>query len=285
MTARLPESRAARLRALRGPVLLWHAYESCAFALLALPVLDATVASGISQFPEPARRLFGDGGLWLLELLQQQKSSLLASLVPGVWLFFLACCLALLPEWWLLRAVVRQQTGALVPALPALVRLSVLALAFWLLRAPVWFLLSLFAAPPSGFSAFPDERIGDLALLAGLGVWLLLQLGLSLLRDLGALGVVSGQRSLPDALRQARQLLLPQALKLTARYGAYRALSLGTWLAGELLLLTLPGAATAHAGIGLLVHQLALLCRIALHAAWLSFLGALLGGPPKSSTK
>jgi len=254
-----------------GPVLLWHVYESCIFALLALPVLDATAASGIAHFPDPARRLFGAGGLWLLELLEQQKSGLLASLGPLLWLFAAACWLGLVPEWWLLRAVVRQRNGALAPAAPTLLRLSLLALGFWLLRAPTWLFLSALASPP-------DERVRDLALLAGLGVWLIVQLGLSLLRDLAALLLVSGSRSLRGALRHTRDQLPPQALGLTARYLGFRALGFGTWLGGELVLFALPGAGTAYAGAGLAVHQLALLGRLALHAAWLSYLQSALEG-------
>jgi hypothetical protein len=277
MTAPHAERRPALWRSLSGPVLIWHVYESCAFALLALPVLDATLASGIAHFPEPARRLFSAGGLWLLELLEQQKSSLLASLGPMLWLLAAACCLGLVPEWWLLRALVRQRSGALAPAAPVLVRFSLLALGFWLLRAPTWLFLSALTSPPSALASPPDERVRDLLLLAGLAVWLILQLGLSLLRDLVALFIVSGSRSPQAALRHAREQLLPQALGLMVRYGAFRALGFGTWLGAEVVLLALPGAGTAHAGVSFAVHQLALLARIALHATWLSSLQASLG--------
>src|SRR6185436_7176173 len=118
----------------------------------------------------------------------------------------------------------------------------------------------------------PDERFADLLLLGGLAVTLLVQLGLSLLRDLAALGVVSGQRTALGAWRQWKQRLLARGTSLTARYAALRALSFGTWLGGELLLFALPSAVTAYAGVALAVHQLALLARSVLHALWLGWL-------------
>lgn len=257
---------------LRGPILLCHVYSSCAFALVALPVLEATRASGLSHFPEPAQKLFSEGALWLLELIHQQQASLIASLGPGLWLFAVACCLGLVPEWWLLRAVVRQQTGAVKSAGPVLARLGGLGLCIGLLRLLVWLALAGLASPGPWLTRWVDERSADLLLLGGLAVTLLVQLGLSLLRDVAALAVVSGQRSALGALRLHGQRLLGRGARVSTRYGVVRALGFATWLGGELLLFALPSAATAWAGVGFAVHQLALLARVLLHAAWLGWL-------------
>jgi len=263
---------AFELRGLRGALLLYHLYQSCAFALVVLPVLGATRASGIAQFPEPARLLYSEGSLWLLELVQQQRSSLLLELGPSVWVFGCVCCLSIVPQWALLRAIRRQHSRTAAPGLPVLARLSALELIFWLLRIPAWFTLAALASLAPWLAALSDERSADLLLLGALAVVLLVQLGLSLLRDVAALGVVSGQPSAlgisGPALRRARE----HRASLAARYAALRALSLGSWLCGELLLFTLPSAISAHAGVGFAVHQLALLARIVLHAAWLAWL-------------
>jgi hypothetical protein len=68
MTLALSAARAQRLRTLLGPVLRWQLFDLCAYGLLAVPVLTATSDSGIGRFPDPARLLINDGGLWLLEL-------------------------------------------------------------------------------------------------------------------------------------------------------------------------------------------------------------------------
>ena len=257
----------SQLRGLLWPLLFCYLYQACTSALVALPVLEATRASGIAQFPEPGRLLQSDGSLWLLELMAQQRAGLLFALGPSVRFFCLICCLAIVPEWRLLRAVVRQHTGLVAASAPVLAQLSGLELACWLLRLPGWLAATLLAS-----LALSSERSTSLFLLGVLGVTLLLQLGISLLADAAALSVVSGQRSALRSLQQAWRGLRAQRASLTARYAALRALSFGTWLGAELLLIALPGAATAHAGVGFAVHQLALLARLVVHAAWLSWL-------------
>ena len=84
MTVSLRQARAQRVQTLLAPVLLWQLFEVCAYGLLALPVLTATTDSGIGHFPDPARLLFSDGGLWLLELIHQQRAQLLASFAEDI---------------------------------------------------------------------------------------------------------------------------------------------------------------------------------------------------------
>jgi hypothetical protein len=284
-----PEAKRARLRALLAPVLLWQLFELCAYGLLASPVLTALSRSGIGRFPDAAQRLFSDGGLWLLELIYQQRSDLLASVRSGGFLIACILCAELVPQWWLLRSLALQRTGAAQPARPVLAQLGVLMLALWFLRGA-----TLALCLPLGFlgpvsSGLRGERLLDATLLFALGLWLLLQLALSVLHDLLALRIVAGSRSWSGALRWALRALSARGLRLTLRYGVYRALALGTVLGGELLLIALPGAGLTHASAGFLVHQGALFARLMLYGLWLSELAQSPGGleptpsRPKSS--
>jgi len=124
-----------------------------------------------------------------------------------------------------------------------------------------------------GFTVRFDARVLDLALLCAFGLWLLLQLVLSVLRDLAAVRSVFAPGSLRTLLRRTLEALSARGGRLTLRYGAYRALALATVLGGELLLLALPGAGLATAWTGLVVHQGALFARLMLRGLWLAELG------------
>jgi hypothetical protein len=274
MTAWLRQARAQRFQTLLAPVLRWQLFEVCAYGLLALPVLTATTDSGIGHFPDPARLLFSDGGLWLLELLHQQRSQLLASFAGRGWLLSLVICAELVPEWRLLRTLALRRCGEAQPARPVLVRLGVLTLLLWMLRGMSLLPLLLLGLLQPGFTVRFDARVLDLALLCAFGLWLLLQLVLSVLRDLAAVRSVFAPGSLRTLLRRTLEALSARGGRLTLRYGAYRALALATVLGGELLLLALPGAGLATAWTGLVVHQGALFARLMLRGLWLAELGA-----------
>lgn len=269
MTVSLPEARAQRFQTLLAPVLRWQLFEVCAYGLLTLPVLTATTDSGIGRFPDPAHLLIGDGGLWLLELLHQQRSQLLASFAARGWLLSLVICAELVPEWRLLRTLALRRIGVARPARLVLARLGVLTLALWLLRGVSLLPLLLLGLLQPGFTVRLDARVLDLAVLCGLGLWLLLQLVLSVLRDLLAVRSVFAPGSLRMPLRVALQALSAQGCRLTLRYGAYRGLALGTVIGGELLLLALPGAALTWVGVSFAVHQIALFARLMLRGLWL----------------
>lgn len=269
MTAR-HEPKRARVRALLAPVLLWQLFELCAYGLLASPVLTALASSGIGRFPDAAQRLFSDGGLWLLELIHQQRSTLLAGVRSGSFLIAGIACAELVPQWWLLRSLGLRRSGVAQPAGPMLARLGALTLALWFLRGATLVLVLLLGVLVSRLSAPRDERLLDQALLFALALWLLLQLVLSVLRDLLAVRIVVGSQSRRGPLRPALRALATESLRWTLRGGVYRGLALATVLGGELLLLALPGAGLAHAGTGFVVHQAALFARLMLHGLWLS---------------
>jgi hypothetical protein len=179
-------------------------------------------------------------------------------------------CAELVPEWRLLRGLALQRGGVAQPARLVLPRLGMLSLALWLLRGMSLLPLLLVGFLPPSFSVRLDARLLDLAILCGLGLWLVLQLLLSVLRDLLAVRSVFAPGSLRGMLRWALAALSAQGRRLTLRCAAYRALALATALGGELLLLALPGAGLATAGAGLAVHQGALFARLLLRGLWLS---------------
>jgi hypothetical protein len=280
-SARLPRG-LGRARPVLGAVLLAHAYAVGSSWLIALPVLNATAASGISQFPEPARQLFQDGGLWLLELAREQQASLRASLLPGAWLLGLLAFGSIVPEWWLLTVLARQRAGAAPSSARAsLRRLCALGLAAWLLRALCWALgLGLGVPLHARLERWPDERAADLCLLGLLGLLVLLQLGLSLGRDALAASIVSAQLSLRAGLAHAARAARRHAGKGAALYAAVRLASLGLLIGGELLAVALDGTNGIDPGAGFAAHQLSLLLRTSLHAAWLYWLVQRLAQPP-----
>lgn len=252
-------------------VLLRFGYDASACLLLALPLWHATVASAIGAFPSAAGLLHLDGGVWLLELLRTQQASLRASVVPGGLLLLLSS-LALLPEWWLLRVLTRMAGAPCAELTQALPRLGVLALGTWALRALGWAAgISLALGVRSLLQRQPDERAADLAACAALAFTLLLQLGVSLLRDLAALRLVrrGHQRLLAELVRAARQLRA-RAAPLSAVYGSYRALSLAVLLGAHCLSVVL--AQRSHDALSLLVVLLGLGLRVALEGLWLRWL-------------
>lgn len=253
--------------------LLRFGCDACACLLLALPLWHATVASGIAAFPSSASLLHLEGGVWLLELLRTQQANLRASLVPG-WLLALLSCLALLPEWWLLRALVRAAGAQCSGPAQALRRLGVLALGTWALRALGWAAgIALASGLRTLLQRLPDERVPDLAAAALLALTLVLQLGVSLLRDLAALKLVQhGRRRVLAELRGAVRQLRAQAARLAGAYGGYRALSLAVLLGAHGVSVAL--ARGGHDGLSLLAVLLGLAARAALETLWLRWLVA-----------
>jgi hypothetical protein len=252
--------------------LLRYGYDTAACLLLALPLRNATVASGIAALPDAAHALHAEGGVWLLELLHSQQLGLLASVVPVLWGLLLLSWLALLPEWWLLHVLVTAGEHASAPAGRTLKRLNALALGTWAVRGAGWLAAVLIAGiVRSQLRRVPDERVADAAAALVLVAALLLQLGLSLLRDVAAVDLVRhGRRVLSTLATAARQLRAPAAPHLI--YGAYRGLSFAALLAAH-------GASVAldRRGLGgaaLLAVLLGLGARVALETSWLRWLAA-----------
>jgi hypothetical protein len=268
------DSARARLRALLGPVLIWQLFELFAYGLLALPVATALSRSGIGRFPDPAQRLFSDGGLWLLELIHQQRSQLLASVRSVGLLFACVVVAALLPLWWLLRRLGLPSGRGGQPLRRVHALLGAHTVPLWLLRGATLTLFVLLAVHGPRLAGLREDRLLDLTLLFALALWLLLQLVLSVLRDLTAVRIAVRSPAPFDTVRRALRALSAGGLRLTLRAGVYRALALATLLGGELLLLSLPWAGLTDAAAGFLVHQGALFARLMLHGLWLSELMA-----------
>lgn len=261
----------AAARALWRAVLLRYGYDAAACLLLALPARNAAVASGIASLPDAARALHLDGGVWLLELLRTQQASLLASLSPVFWALLLSSWLALVPEWWLLRVLAAAAGAPGAPAGRALTRLAALAIGTWSLRGAAWLagvLLALFVR--SQLQVLPDERMADLAAAAVLAATMLVQLGLSLLRDLVAVQLVRRGRRVLATLRDAARQLRARAARLSLTYAAYRVLGGGLLLGAHALSVAVDRR--GHGSAALLAVLLGLAARVTLDTLWLRWL-------------
>lgn len=251
-----------------------YGYRLGAAGLLALPIVQAVRAAKLPHFPQGDRLLLESGGLYLLELLQQSQALLRAQLGSTFWLLLLFAFSALIPQWLLLRALrTRAPTAALssdaARELPALALLGALT---WIARASLLVAaLALAATLRSYFIAAQDERLPDLAFIAGLGLALLPQLGLSMWHDLASATVVERGVAMPLASGAALRGLRQRGLPLLTRYLGVQlsslALLVGCGVLVDVIDVAQPGAWRSLLAIG--AHQLVVLGCMLLHAYWL----------------
>jgi hypothetical protein len=116
----------------------------------------------------------------------------------------------------------------------------------------------------------PDERLADLAAAAVLAATLLMQLGLSLLRDLTAVQLVRRGWRVLGTLRVATGQLRTRAARLAGTYAGFRALSLVLLLGAHFASVALDRGGLG--GLGLLLVLLGLGARVALETVWLRWL-------------
>lgn len=252
-------------------------------ALLAsFPVVATVSASGILEFDAGDGKLFEPGGLYLLEVLLRQRGVLLELIAPTAALLALGALLGILPEWLLLRALASPATPARSSPSVALPRLGALAMGAWVARGILAFVTAALATTARSF--FVGARDERWALLATAGVVVLGLIGwacLSVLHDLAAIAVAIEGRTPIAALEQALLAARRHALTLAGRYSKWAlasgAVLLGGAVAASALDVTTGGSLAPAAA--LLLHQLALLAQVGLHAAWLS--GALAATAPR----
>ncbi len=275
----MTSARAPRgLRDWAGALLAAYAFRTVAGLLLALPVVNAVQASGVTQWPEADRLLFEPGAEVLLEVIVSQRASLVASVMPAVAMLVVIAVLALGPELLILRAASQahpyQTTmGAEVSApaaRPLLQRLLTLGAATVIARALLAGLaLALAFTARSWFTSARDPRVADLVFVGVLGVGALVQLAISALRDLAAAAIVARGLPVPDAVATALAKLRAGSFGACA---AAFAVAIGLVLAGALI----TGAADVaqpegwRAAAVFIVHQAVVLGTIAVRAAWLS---------------
>lgn len=263
-----PAAPGPRLRPLLWALLASHVWRSLSAAWVALPVASVLGASGVRSWPGGDTRLFADGGLLLLEALVSQRAELAALAAPLLWGLLVASFAALGPEWLVLRAL-----GPRPPATPrGFGRLVALGAATWGLRLGLSVATLLFAgALRAGLSGARDERLPDLAAVSVLALGLLLQGGISVLRDLGASEIAARHTRPQRALARALGCLRASAPRLAATYAGLALLTLAAVTLGaaaaDALDVGSGGGARLAAVFG--VHQLVLLLLLAARAAWL----------------
>jgi hypothetical protein len=244
-------------------------------ALLAsFPLIAAVGASGILEFEPGDGKLFEPGGLYLLELLLRERAVLVELVAPTAALLAFGALLGVLPEWLLLRALAPEapaSEGASVSR--GLVRLGALAGASWVARGLLAIVTGALAMTArSFFVSARDERLallptGVVALL-GLFGWACL----SVLHDLAAMEVAIGGAPPLAAVERALLAARRHARALAVRYLGWAVASGAVLLAGAAAASAFDvtaGGSLAPSG-ALLLHQLALLGHVGLHAAWLS---------------
>jgi hypothetical protein len=252
--------------------------------LASFPLIAAVSSSGILEFEPGDGKLFEPGGLYLLELLLRERAVLVELVAPTTALLAFGALLGVLPEWLLLRALAPEAPTPEAGSLSrGLTRLGALAVGSWVARALLAFVTGALAMTArSFFVSARDERLVLLAtgvvVLLGLIGWACL----SVLHDLATIEVAIDGAPPLAAIERALLAARRHARALAVRYWGW-ALASGAVL--------LAGAAAASAfdvtaggslapGAALLLHQLALLGHVALHAAWLS--SALAATAPRS---
>lgn len=265
-------------RGWREALIATYSFRCVAALLLALPIVSAAHASGVTQFPESDRLLFEPGGALLSEVLVSQRAALLAAVSPTLATLAVLAVLALGPELLLLRAATLSQRSELASALQErphgtrrlFQRLLTLGAVTVLSRALlVGLSLGLAFSARSWFASARDPRLPDAVFLAVLALGALAQLALSTLRDLAAAAMVARGLRLADSIVAALHELRPRACgAYTAAFGAGIALMLLGALVVSAVDVSQPGAWRALFVFA--VHQAVVLGSIAARALWLS---------------
>jgi hypothetical protein len=249
-------------------------------ALLAsYPLVAQVSASGIVDFEPGDGKLFEPGGLFLLEVLLHERAGLGALVAPTAVLLAAGALASVVPEWMLLNALAaasRKATHAAATRsgpLHAMPRLGALALGLWVARGLLAALTAALATTAhSSLAGARDERLALLAsagaVLVGLAGWACL----SVLHDLAAIEVTRAGASALGAVERALWVARRQARGLGARYAAWTLASGGVLVAG------VAAASAFDVSTGgsfaptaaLILHQVTVLARLGLHAAWLA---------------
>jgi hypothetical protein len=254
-----------------------YTFRLCAAWLIAQPAASS-LSAAFGHFAEGDRKLFEDGGLYLLEVLLAERVPLTAMASTASWSALLVSFAALVPLWAVLNALSPHGRLEALSTLAArqLPSFALLGGLSWLCRIVVLFAVGTAAiSARSALVETADERLADVATLAVLGVGVLVWLGLSAFHDVCR------------ALIVHRDVTGATALSLTVRAagpGLGALLTTLTLHAGLTLLSTLlvvggarlaqwadvsqPGA--WRVVLCLLLHQAIVLSLIGLRTLWLS---------------
>lgn len=271
------ENRAIAMQRRPGAVLLVYAYRAVASWLVGAPLALAVGATGLASFPSGDRRLFEDGGLYLIEVIRVGQTQLAASLQNAGLAFFVAVLGAFIPFSALLVALSHEGRlrmgpwlGKAVTFFPTLVLVSGLTL---FLQGVCLFASSLLATGVGDALAGTwDERRVTFARLGAYGVGLIAVALLGLANDLARAAVVRHDASALRALRVGFRTLIrrPGSVAvgwLTPAVWSVVAVFVGAVAVGYFDV----SKAGAHRWfVTLVVHQLVIATLVTLRATWLA---------------
>jgi hypothetical protein len=269
----LPGTR--RGRRIAQAILATYSFRLITAWLLALPIVHTIGASGISRFPEGDKKLFESGGLYLLEVLQREQTTLAAHVASAAWLLVLFSFAGLGFDWLQLRALRPTPPSETLgsEAARVLPRLALLGALTWLVRAVLLVVtLTLAMTVRSYFVNAEDERIPDLIFVAVAALGLLAQVGISVLRDVTSASLVERDIGRSQAYVRGFGVLKRHALSLFTRYAVVGGATLAvvTGCAATVGYLDVSRAGAWRTGLSVALHQTAVLLTILLRTYWLS---------------
>ena len=259
-----------RLRRRELAIALLAAYlfrVGAAFVLTIAPA-SAVAASGIDNLASGDAALFARGGLYLIEVVTDERELLAELLFPSVMLSLVLAFASILPEWAALRAFGAPRS----PARRALPRLGALGILTWGLRALLAFTTAALALTMrSYFVGANDERAPTIAMAATALIGLAFQAVISVWHDLTEVHVVANDASPRDAVADAFTALREHGIGFAGRYLAALLVS-AMAVAGAFGITSLidpSRGGTARALSIAAIHQLAVVSTIAARMGWL----------------
>jgi len=257
-----------RPRALLAALLAAYLLRAGAALVLTLAPASAVAASGIDNLAAGDAALFARGGLYLIEVLTDERELLAQLLVPSVVLSLVLAFASILPEWAALRALGAPPAAA-SRTLP---RLGAIGLLTWALRALLAFTTAALALTMrSYFVGANDERWPTIALAATALLGLALQGVVSAWHDLTEIHIVANDATPRDAVADAFTALRDRGPFFAARYLA-ALLANGLTIASAFALTSLVDPSqggSARALFTAAVHQVAVVVLIGVRMGWL----------------
>jgi hypothetical protein len=235
-------------------------------ALLALPVVQAVSASGVTRFPEGDGKLFEGGGLFLLEVLMREREAFGAAVPATVLLALLVSLAAIVPEWLVVRAL----GPSAARARSALTSCFWIGIATWGARVVLGLGTLLVALTVRSYVAgMRDERAPFFALAAAALLGLGAQACISVVHDGAVVLAIVQNSGATDAIGSALARLRRRWSRWLVRYALFTLVGLCAALGCAVGVSVLDVASSGAWLTAMALHQLTIGLGIGLRAAWL----------------